>query len=70
MTASKKFGRFHCILEYTPKRRLLFITYLKGSKLIHRCCIRGFERRIANQFISTFGLPQAEEILKFSIPII
>lgn len=70
MTASKRFGKFDCLLEYVPKKRILIITYLKGARLMHRCCIRGLERKIASQFISTFGLSQAEEILKLSIPTI
>lgn len=70
MTALRKFTRFDCLLEYVPRKRLLFITYLRGARLIHRCCIRGLTKKIAAQFISSFGEPQAYDIFKISMPII
>ena len=70
MTTLRRFTRFDCLMEYFPRKRLLFITYLRGAKLIYRCCVRGLSKRIASQFISSFGEPQADDIFKISMPII
>lgn len=70
MNSMIKLKRFDCLLEYTPRKRLLFITYLRGAKMIHRCCVRGLGTKMARRFIATFGERQAEDIFKLSIPII
>lgn len=70
MTARFSFTNFDCVLEYAARKRVLFISYLKGSTLIHRCCLRVTSKTLATGFITGFGEALAIEIFKTSTPII
>lgn len=70
MTTRYSFSRFDCVLEYASRKRVLFISYLKGSTLIHRCCLRVTSKALAIGFISGFGEAMAIEIFKTPTPIL
>lgn len=70
MTRRLSFPGFDCVLEYASRKKVIFISYLKGSTLIHRCCLRVTSKALATGFINGFGEALAIEIFKTSTPII